>query len=258
MALHHRIMVYTVKQLARLTGVSVRTLHHYDEIGLFAPTVVGANGYRYYDEPSVLRLQSILFYRELDFPLAAIKALVNRPDFDVLAALREQRAALEARQGRLHRLIATIDATIVHLKENTMSTRQLFADLSPAEERRLGDEAARRWDPKIVRASQKKYAAYSAAQKQRIKDEGNAVYRDLAAALAEGPAADITQAGIARWHRHMEYFWSPNDEQLLGLADLYNDDPRFRQNFDGFDPHLAPFMREAVKVYVASRRPATG
>ena len=71
-------MAHTVKQLAQLTGVSVRTLHHYDEIGLFAPTVIGANGYRYYDEASVLRLQSILFYRELDFPLAAIKAIVER------------------------------------------------------------------------------------------------------------------------------------------------------------------------------------
>lgn len=251
-------MAYTVKQLARLTGVSVRTLHHYDEIGLFAPTVVGANGYRYYDEPSVLRLQSILFYRELDFPLAAIKALVQRPDFDPLAALQEQRTALEAKRGRLHRLIATLDATIAHLQEKkTMSTKELFADLSPAEERRLADEAAQRWDPKIVRASQKKYAAYSTAERQRIKDEGNAVYRDLAAAMPEGPAAAAVQACVARWHHHLEYFWSPNDEQLLGLADLYNDDPRFRQTFDGFDPRLAPFMREAVKVYIASRRART-
>jgi DNA-binding transcriptional MerR regulator len=250
-------MAYTVRQLARLTGVSVRTLHHYDEIGLFAPTVIGANGYRYYDETSVLRLQSILFYRELDFPLAAIKAIVERPDFDVLAALREQRAALAAKRGRLHGLIATIDQTIAYLThKKPMSTPQLFRHLTPEEERQYADEAAQRWDPKIVRASQKKYQAYSAAQKQQIADEGNALYRDLAAAIPAGPASTAAQAEVARWHRHMEYFWSPNDQQLLGLADLYNDDPRFRRNFDGVDSRLAPFMREAVKMYVEARKAA--
>lgn len=250
-------MAYTVKQLARLSGVSVRTLHYYDEIGLFAPTTVGANGYRYYDEPSVLRLQSILFYRELDFPLAAVKALLDRPDFDALAALREQRAALEAKLGRLHRLIAAIDQTIAHLKgEKPMSTRQLFRHLTPGEETRHADEAAQRWGEKTVRASQKKYQAYTAAQKQQIADEGNAIYRDLAAAIPAGAASAPAQAAVARWHRHLEYFWSPDDSQLLGLADLYNDDPRFRQNFDGVAPGLAPFVREAVKIYVGGRRPA--
>lgn len=250
-------MALTVKKLARLTGVSVRTLHHYDEIGLFAPTVIGANGYRYYDEQSVLRLQSILFYRELDFPLAAIKALLDRPDFDALTALREQRAALEAKLGRLHGLIVTIDQTIEHLtRKKPMSTPQLFRHLTPEEERQYADEAAQRWDPKIVRASQKKYQAYSAAQKQQIADEGNAIYRDLAAAIAEGPMSTAAQAGVARWHRHMEYFWSPNDQQLLGLADLYNDDPRFRKIFESVDPQLASFMRESVKVYIEARQAA--
>lgn len=247
-------MAYTVKQLARLTGVSVRTLHHYDAIGLFTPTVVGANGYRYYDEASVLRLQSILFYRELDFPLSAIQALLDRPDYAPLAALREQRAALEAKLGRLHGLIATLDQTVAHLTAGKpMPPKQLFTHLTPEEVKRYTAAAARRWDPKLVRASQKKYQSYSPAQKQQIADEGNALYRDLAAAIPLGAAASEVQAAIARWHRHMEYFWSPNDEQLLGLADLYNDDPAFRKNFDAFDPLLAPFMREAVGVYVAAR-----
>src|SRR3954447_19030943 len=99
---------YTVKQLAQLAGVTVRTLHHYDEIGLLTPPAIGANGYRYYDYRSVLRLQSIRFYRELDFSLDAIKAVFERPEFDAVEALREQRVALEAKLGRLHRLITTI------------------------------------------------------------------------------------------------------------------------------------------------------
>lgn len=146
-------MAYTVKQLAQLTGVTVRTLHHYDEIGLLTSPVIGANGYRYYDERSVLRLQSILFYRELDFPLEAIKAVLDRPGFNPITALREQRAALESKLGRLHRLIVTIDQTINHLNgEKTMSTKQLFAAFKPEEEKHYADEAAKRWDAKTVRA----------------------------------------------------------------------------------------------------------
>jgi DNA-binding transcriptional MerR regulator len=248
-------MAYTVKQLAQLAGVSVRTLHHYDEIGLLIPPVIGANGYRYYDERSALRLQSILFYRELDFPLEAIRAVLDRPDFDALTALQEQRSALEAKLGRLHRLIATIDQTIHHLKgEKQMSTRKLFAGFTPEEEEHYADEAAKRWDPATVRASQKKWKNYTAAQKEIIRTEGEAVYRGLVAALGRGPADAEVQAYIARWHQHLHYFWSPNDEQLLGLADLYNHDPAFRQTYDAIDPKLAPFMREAVKVYVAARR----
>jgi MerR family transcriptional regulator, thiopeptide resistance regulator len=247
-------MAYTVKQLAALAGVSIRTLHHYDEIGLLTPPVIGANGYRYYDERSALRLQSILFYRELDFPLEAIKAVLDRPDFDALTALQEQRTALEAKLGRLHRLIATIDQTIRHLQgDQTMSTKQLFAGLTPEQEKAYGDEAAKRWGEKSVRASQKKYAAYSAEKKKQIGAEGEAVYRDLIAAMPQGPAAPAVQACIERWRRHLEYFWAPNDEQCLALATGYRDDPAFRKTYDAIHPELAAFMVEAVKCYLDAR-----
>lgn len=248
-------MAYTVKQLAQLAGVSVRTLHHYDEIGLLTPPVIAANGYRYYDERSALRLQSILFYRELDFPLEAIKAVLERPDFDALTALQEQRTALEAKLGRLHRLIATIDQTISHLKgEKPMSTKQLFAGLTPEQEKQYTDEAAKRWGEKGVRASQRKFNAYSAEEKARIGAEGDAVYRDLLAVMAQGPAAAAVQACIERWRRHIGYFWTPNDEQCLALAIGYRDDPAFRRTYDAIHPDLAAFMVEAVTVYLERRR----
>ena len=248
-------MAYTVKQLAQLAGVSVRTLHHYDEIGLLTPPVIGANGYRYYDERSVLRLQGILFYRELDFPLLAIKAVLDRPDFDPLAALQEQRTALEAKLGRLHRLIATIDQTIRHLKgETTMSTKQLFAGLTPEQEKEYTEEAARRWGEQGVRESVQRYNRYSPEKKTQIAAEGEAVYRDLVAAMPQGPAAPAVQTCIARWRKHLEYFWVPNDEQCLALATGYRDDPAFRKTYDAIHPELAPFMVEAVTVYVERRR----
>ncbi len=243
-------MAYTVKQLAQLAGVSVRTLHHYDEIGLLTSPVIGANGYRYYDKRSALRLQSILFYRELDFPLAAIKTVLDQPGFTPITALREQRAALEAKRSRLHRLIVTIDQTIQHLNgEKNMSTAQLFASLTPEQERAHAKEAAKRWDAKTVRASQKKYAAYTPAEKARIADEGNAIYADFAAAIPCGPASAEAQGIVPRWRNHIGYFWSPNDAQCVALAANYRDDPAFRKNFDAIHPGLASFVAEAVRVY---------
>jgi DNA-binding transcriptional MerR regulator len=248
-------MAYTVKQLASLAGVSIRTLHHYDEIGLLTPPVIGANGYRYYDERSLLRLQSILFYRELDFPLEAIKAVLDRPGFDALAALQGQRASLETKLGRLHRLIATLDQTIRHIQgDQTMNARQLFAGFTPEQEQYYAEEAARRWDARTVRASQQKWAAYPPAQKEAIKAEGESLYRDLIAAMPQGPAAPAVQSAIERWRRHLDYFWTPNDEQCLALATGYRDDPAFRRTYDALHPDLAAFMVEAVKVHVTARR----
>ncbi len=106
-------MSYTVKQLSDLAGVSIRTLHYYDEINLLKPEAVGANGYRYYGDESLLKLQQILFYRELGLELSGITDIVNRPDFDVQTALESHRKSLQGRVERLNRLIATVDDTII-------------------------------------------------------------------------------------------------------------------------------------------------
>lgn len=107
---------YTVKQLAELSGVSVRTLHHYDAIGLLTPAYVGDNGYRYYGENELLRLQQILLHRELGFPLKEIAAILDEPGFDRLAALETHKTRLEAEAERYRRLVRTIDRTIAEIK----------------------------------------------------------------------------------------------------------------------------------------------
>ena len=248
-------MDYTVKQLADLAGVSARTLHYYDEIGLLKPAAHGENGYRYYDEAAVLRLQQILFFRELDFSLNEIKDLIDRPGFDVTSALEAHKLALQRRADRLQRLIQTVDNTLLHLKgEKEMSQRQLFEAFSEEQQAEYEQEAMQMYDPAVVKASNKKWKAYTAAEKQRIGDEGNAIYADMLLAMPKGASSPEAQACVERWRRHMEYFWVPNEDQLLGLVDLYNDDPRFKANFDKIDPHLAEFMREAVKVYVKSKQ----
>jgi MerR family transcriptional regulator, thiopeptide resistance regulator len=247
--------VYTVKQLSKLAGVSVRTLHYYDQIGLLKPSSLGANGYRHYEEEALLKLQQILFYRELGLSLDEIKAVVGRPDFDVLTALRSHKEALLGRVERLNHLIQTVDNTIDHLKGNeTMKAKGLFEGFSEEEQEKYALEAEQIYDPETVRASNRKWKAYPHAEKERILAEGKAIYADLIAAMPKGAASAEVQACVARWHQNMHYFWSPNDEQLLGLADMYNNDARFRAKFDKMDPKLAGFMQEAVKVYVENRK----
>jgi DNA-binding transcriptional MerR regulator len=247
--------MFTVKQLSKMAGVTPRTLHHYDDIGLLKPSQVGDNGYRYYGEDAVLKLQQILFYRELDFPLDDIKKIMAESRFDVLGALQSHKDALQKQAVRLNRLLATVDNTIHHLKgEKLMSQKGLFEGFSEEEQEQYAQEAEKMYDPETVRASNKKWKAYSAAKKEAIMAEGKQVYQDMIAAMPKGASSAEAQSIVERWRSHMDYFWTPNIEQLLGLANGYNDNPKFKANFDDMHPKLAEFMREAVTVYVEKSR----
>ena len=247
--------MYTVKQLSHLAGITPRTLHYYDEIGLLTPSRVGDNGYRYYGEEALLRLQQILFYRELDMPLENIKTLISRRDFEVMGALESHREALRQRIAHLERLMATVDHTILHLKgKKRMSEKQFFEGFSDEQQAEYEKEIMQKYDPATVRASAKKWKSYTPAEKQRIGEEGQAAYQALLAAMPHGAASAQAKSAIELWRRHIEYFWTPTDEQLAGLAEGYNADPRFKANFDKIDPGLAGFMREAVKAYVKGRK----
>jgi DNA-binding transcriptional MerR regulator len=245
--------MFTVKQLSQLAGVTPRTLHHYDAIGLLKPSRVGENGYRYYGEESLLQLQQILFYRELGLPLEDIKKIMGRRDFDVLGALRSHKEALQKQVARLNRLINTVDNTINHLKgNNAMSNKAYFEGFSEEEQEKYAAEAEQMYDPETVRASNRKWKAYPAAKKESIMAEGKAIYMDMIAAMPKGASSQEVQGIVERWRRHMDYFWTPKLDQLLALVDGYNDDPRFKVNFDKMHPALAEFFREAVKVYVTN------
>lgn len=245
--------MFTVKQLAEIAGVSVRTLHHYDEIGLLRPSQVGTNGYRYYDDAALYRLQQILFYREVGLELAQIRDVLDRPDFELRAALRGHRQALEAKMNRLQALIQTVDETLDHLEGGKpMSKKKLFQVFSTEQSQEYEREARLRYDPAIVKESNKNWAALSAAQRQQVADEGNAVYEGLAAAIDAGLGAESAevQALMVRWHNHLRHFYEPPLELLRGLADLYRDDERFTRNINRVHPQLVEFMHSAINVYV--------
>jgi DNA-binding transcriptional MerR regulator len=247
--------MFTVKQLSRLSGVTPRTLHHYDAIGLLKPARIGENGYRYYSEESVLLLQQILFYRELDLSLDEIKKIMGHQDFDVLAALECHKFQLGKRIVRLEELINTVDNTISNLKGKTkMSNKQLFSGFSEEEQEKYAIEAEQMYDPETVRTSNRKWKSYSAEQKQQILDEGQQVYVEMLAAMHKGPGSPEVQALVGRWRAHMDYFWTPNLEQLIGLASMYKQDPRFKEKYDQMHPELAAFILSAVELYVADQK----
>jgi MerR family transcriptional regulator, thiopeptide resistance regulator len=248
---YHQRMSYTVNKLSKLAGVSVRTLHYYDEIGLLKPDAIRSNGYREYGDEAVLKLQQILFYRELDLSLEDIKGMVSRPDFDAVAALETHRVSLQGRAARLERLIQTVADTLLHMKGlKEMSPKQLFTAFSDEEQEKYAKEAELKYAPAIVKESNRRYKALSAAEKSRIAEEGNAAYAAIVAAIPFGPASPQAQAGVELWRKQMDYFWTPKMEQLLALAEMYSADQRFKANFDKVDPRLAEFMNEAVGVYV--------
>ena len=247
--------MYTVRKLAALAGVTPRSLHYYDEIGLLPPSRIAENGYRCYDAGSLLRLQQILLYRELDLPLAEIKRILDGEAFDALSSLRGHQETLHQRIKRTEKLIASIADTIQYLEgKKEMDEIIMFEPFNEKQQAEYEKEAMEKYDPEIVKASQQKWKSYSREDKQRIGEEGNAVYRDFVLAIPRGPASPEAQDCVRRWRAHMAYFWEPNDAQCLGLADLYNDDPRFKANFDKIDPRLAAFVREAVKVYVMNKK----
>ena len=241
----------TIKQLSRLAGVTVRTLHHYDRIGLLHPAQIGTNGYRYYDRSNLLQLQQILLYRELDMPLSLIKDVINQPGFDILQALQEHKAALADRINYLERLSASVDETLENLKRNIpMDEKELFNVFNEKQQKEYEKEALQIYDPQVVKESNRKWKEYTDAEKQQIGEEGNALYAGIAAAIPQGAGSPQVQKYIQRWRDHMNYFWTPNPEQLLAIAEGYSSDPRFKKNFDKVHPGLAEFMGEAVRFYV--------
>ncbi len=244
---------YTVKQVSEIAGVSVRTLHYYDEIDLLKPSTVGENGYRYYDDAALLRLQQILFYRELGLELLHIKDVLDSPEFDLLTALKSHRAALQHRIERLHALIDTVDETILHLGgEQNMGKKKLFKAFSEKEQKQYEREARLTYGPDNVNESIRRWESYDKKKRQAIMDEGSEIYIGLAKALRKNLPADSAEVQdlIRRWHEHIHYFYEPTTEILRGLGELYVTDTRFTDNIDSVETGLSEYMKGAINVYV--------
>ncbi len=242
-------MRYTVGQLARKSGVSVRTLRYYDALGLLCPAGTAANGYRWYDEASCLRLQQILFYRELDFPLAEIAQILAAPDYDPRAALARQKALLELRQQRLGRLIAQLDAAMKG--EKTMEFTAFDTTEYDKAKEKYAEEVKARWGDTAAYAEseQKHYDNDAFAALKAQSGEIFGAFAALAAGKAD-PAGEKAQALVGQWQAFITAHWYACTKEILaGLGEMYTADLRFTASLDAFGPGTAQFLHDAIAAY---------
>ena len=244
----------SIKQLSTLAGVSVRTLHFYDQIGLLTPQRVRENNYRYYTRESLMRLQQILFYREMDLSLEQIGRILNDPAFDLISALQNHREALTDKAKRLTTLLQTIDNTIRNLKgQNEMTNGQFFNGFSEEQQAEYEKEAAQRWDPAVVGESSRRWKSLTKQEKEDLMAKGETIILALRDAMPKGPASPEAQKAIADWKQQISFFYDCSDEMLLNLGRMYLEDPRFKATYDRIHPDLAAFKYEAIQAYCAAR-----
>lgn len=245
-------MSYTIQQLATLAGVTTRTLHHYDEIGLLKPTRQKTNGYRQYEEKELLRLQQILFFRELDFSLPEIIKILNSPSFDMKKALEDQRNLIELKKKRLGKLITTIDKTINKLtNKKNMTDKQLYSDFNTDEQDQYAEEAKQKWGhTDAYKQSRERVAKMSKEDMANLKKAGEDLAKKIAEVMPKGAESKEAQELIALHYNGLRTFYEPSVEIYRGLAEMYVADPRFTAYYERFGNGLAQFMHDAMLHYI--------
>ncbi|WNM23664.1 MerR family transcriptional regulator [Demequina capsici] len=243
---------WDIAQVARMSGITSRTLRHYADVGLLAPAWTGHDGRRHYGRPELLRLQHILVLRELGTGLDRIKAIVDSDDQPtVVALLRDHLGGLTAERDRYARLAATVARTIDSLeKGRPMTSEQIFDGFDHAE---YEPEARERWGDAAVDRSNAKWEALGKAGQQRHLDTHREVVEALGAARRVGLGADSpeVQEIVARHYAWVSLFWTPTEETYTGLTQMYVDDERFRRNYDEVAPGAAALLRDAAAIWAA-------
>ena len=235
-----------IKEFAEFTGVSVRTLHYYDEIGLLKPACVdGFTGYRYYDENSLLRMQEILFYRELDFSLKIIGEILSSQNYDKTKALKEQKYLLTLKKERLERLISAIDDAVKG--ENVMRA------FDNSEFEKYKAEAKEKWGQTPAYKQHAEMTKNYSGQKWNDLAEGmDRIMAEFAVCMGNGKAPDAAEAQnlvkMLQNHISSNYYLCTN-EILAGLGQMYVADERFRRNIDQHADGTAAFISQAIEVY---------
>lgn len=243
-------MAFTVGELAKLTGVTVRALHHYDELGLVRPSARSDAGYRLYDDADVMRLQQVLVYRELGLPLDQIAAVLDRAG-DRTSALRAHRAALVEKRGRLEAMLSAIDAALRLEEGKTVmqpdDVKSMFEGFDHAQ---YEDEAKEKWgDTESFKESARRTKGYGTAEWEQIRRDWDVIYARLAELMREGAAPDDPRCkGMALAHRaHIDrWFYPCSPEMHAAVSEMYVSDPRFTANLEKVAPGFAQFLRDAI------------
>jgi DNA-binding transcriptional MerR regulator len=244
-------MTYTVNKLAKLSGVSIRTLHYYDEIELLKPAYCGDNHYRYYKEEQLLMPQQILFFRELGFQLSDIKRIISSADFDKIETLKSHRAVLEKNLDQTKILIKTIDKTIAHLRgETNMKDEELYYGFDSERQKKYEQDLidSGRVTEKEMKKYREIYKNYTKEDWDRFKEEGENIHDALVQAMKQklNPDSKEVQHLIRRHHAWVG--WNPTREKYTGLSQLYQT-PEFGKFYNRFEPEFLPFLVESMKIF---------
>ena len=239
-------MKMQIKEFAEFAGVSVRTLHYYDEIGLLVPASVDRDtGYRFYDEDSLLRMQEILFYRELDFPLKRIMEILSSPNYNTTKALAEQKHLLILKKERLERLISAID--------HAMKGEPVMKAFDNTEFETYKAEAAEKWgNTDAYKEHAVKTKSYSKDQWRDLAGEMDKIFAAFAQCMEAGdaPTSSRVQAMVKELQDHITAnYYHCTDQILYGLGQMYVGDDRFRSNIDRHGANTAAFVTAAITAY---------
>jgi DNA-binding transcriptional MerR regulator len=244
-----------INEVAKLTGVTVRTLHYYDQIGLLKPSRITEAGYRLYDREALAALQQILFFRELDFPLQEIREIMEKPGYDRREALEKHREMLFKKKERLEGLIGLVDSTLKG--ENGMSFQEF--DKTEIEDMRekYAAEVRERWGGTAAyQEERKKTADYDGDKWNAVSGEGAALMRTFAEHRSEAPESVAVQVLVRQWQDYItRNFYRCTDEILAGLGTMYGKDKRFSENIDKNGVGTAAFMAKAIEIYCSAHGP---
>jgi DNA-binding transcriptional MerR regulator len=248
-------MAYTVQQLAKLSKVSVRTLHHYDEVGLLKPAYYGSNGYRYYEKEQLLLLQQILFFRNLGFELQKIRSIINKGDFDKLSALFSHRKILLKELEKTRELITTIDNTIQHLKgRKTMKDQQFFKGLNSPKQQEYEKYIVEsgHYNREEMEQNRKKLEKWTSEDWQKVQANWDQLLNDYVTAIKnrENPDSLVAHNLVVRHLQHLKQFGiEVRKEELVNKANFFLGHPDWKKELDGRHPQLLEFMLAAMKAY---------
>jgi DNA-binding transcriptional MerR regulator len=247
-------MIYTINQLAKLSGVSTRTLRFYNEIGLLKPAFYGDNQYRYYKEEQLLLLQQILFFRELGFPLNDIQRILSSDDFDKIESLKAHKSMLQSSLNRTETLLKTIDKTISHLRGKIiMRDGEMYDGFDPIKQQ---EHEKYMLDTGIISQKQiddswQRVSHWRKPDWEQFKDSGEQLNLVLAAAVKQGLEADSeeVQKLIQQHYDWVNNFWTPTHETYLSLGQMYLDHPDYRAFYNRYHPDLVEFIVKAMTVF---------
>lgn len=252
-------MSYSVKELSEISKVSIRTLHYYDEINLLKPAYLSSCGYRYYEKEQLEKLQQILFFKELGFDLKKIKKILTQSKFDRLYALQTQKKILKDNISRLQLLIKTIDKTIQNIKGDiSMKDEDMYAGFSKETQKHYEDFLITRYGQvakNYISESQKRIKNWTKEDFENNKKAFEELSKLLTLKLQKGldPSSEIVQKLIKKHYEMIKKFYTPTKEVYIGLGELYKTHKDFKKLYDKYDPKLAEYLAQAMKVFAETQ-----